>query len=1589
MNGRFILTQGSETVKQDLTVPSGSSDIRLVAETSENRPVKRRGFRKLAKNLTTNISSARPARRIKLNRSIFNTEYKAKPTIHAKTLNEIKNAKEDSKSPVKPSTEVSVNILNSVVGNTTITSPMPASAVDLSERSVAVNASPVRPAHASTTSDTRTVIKRENNRLLLLPSIELRRISHDEFKRHFTNQNKPLSHSGINGVIGQTLPKEGARRQTEAYTLFTQPSQGTPVKKRKISPMHLSNFNTSKKRKVSPIRSPDSEALKADPALPSPPQPPSPLDSPPSPALSLGAQSDDDFDNEAKTAIANSRVIIMSKLTNTETTSCKKQNMHLGKKHVKTPSRKQHVKKVQTNTQCDVHSRLGPPHNTQTTIALQKNATSDSFVDDSLDIMSIIADDDELFHEDKPNGPLKRTVSQDSIFSMTEETSNRGNLRSLVKKTQANRKHSVGDLITSKQPTSKSFRIPRRNSEQDNETRKNNNSFPKRTTGESSVKCQAESDRSNSVRKGSDPPGNIFFCGSHCPPKPTRVVSKERQPFINGFSVQEKLRSIHRNLGAKNIQEAWLVLKELEDSKSVIDVRIVEETLKVCESVSIKAPTPVVAEIAVGVFQMLKRRQAMKPVSYILTVLTLCRCGKFQEAFDKILEMVEARIFPPQEILVHFFNDLLKCFRTNLKWIFELLPYIKRFNFSNPTHIFNNCLSSLVSAPADVLREIIPSQWDTLISMLGVPPNVQGAMQVQNIMNKHCIPMSDQSITKLLNLYRDTKCTKQLLDLFHLKCTNEMFDIGTIFADQSLNLRDVEAHIRDLVKNGSLPRKEVLHHFIEKASSMKDFGLVYSLFLKCESSSVSLSVTTLKKMVDVLENWDENMTASVEVYAALRQAKMSVMKEPRSTPPLNLPQKREANKFQFGRCFPFMKTGWCNYGDRCKYSHVVDERRQFFKLSSDTSSPQSVGECRKSDGSESKQQLNAKTQASTSVNTTMVNGHGTHPFPSFQHPSFVVPMFSPIQNHVPPPLRVPQPFSCRPAMSTRPPFLNRFQPRSVNPTPRFAVSQPPLNKPMPLMFPRAATPDKVKLNRSFSWEPTNNSVPQSPLPRFQQPNPSSDNNNNNVVYEAQQRVDRAVTSKDWPEVYLSFVEWKQANNRTVQASDLRIFRNVFLNDVSVVGSNFSEFVDFIHKEKGSVKSSNSGSGNNSLFDHYDIEFLGSLAVSLMEKCLVTKKFDRGYEILHTVHAHNISYFDCGKNFGAYTRDIPPSAVAIIAVKLCTGVSQDDGLLGALEVLRASNYAMPEDNITPENMEYRIKVLQHVFTQLFDQGNISEAYEILQHLKASHNVMVPLYVKVLNYYASVEDFDQSFDVLAEMNENGFDLNIPACQLLYEKFLKLCLTNRQDDEARTTLEEMESRGIMLNGDVWQGILNQEPSITNDILTNMLFQRCLNVDVYPATFSKDTPWLCQLGCGYSQVEVKLLIVRHLKQLRQYLVQNKHSNLSLSTLKDFQIALFPRVSESHGNPKLNEGIQTAINKNGLIVTKVLEEDLNPPLIISDHSKEQFHSKFIVDSLSLYRWFNANQDDIAGNGDDGDDASSNGSMESCVSYMTRMTEFD
>ncbi|XP_028415253.1 uncharacterized protein LOC114538294 [Dendronephthya gigantea] len=1551
MNSQFKLTQSCDRVKPDLTVPSGSSDIRLVVESSENRPEKRRGFRKpatkMAKDLTTEVG-ARPVRRIKLNRRIFHKDSTAKPTINVKTLSEIRNEKKASEVKEKQTTEVSVN---SVVHRPISPVAVVTNANHIPPRSLVIN--------ANTSSDTRTVVKSENITpltRLLQPTFKLKLMTEEECKRNISNNG--FARRVINR--GQMQPSESA--------------QDANVKKRKACPIRLklakvADFNRSttspsKKARISPIQSPVSEPVTskfegvpassptAQSSLPPQPplpldSPPSPLDSPPSPALSLGALSDNELGNETYIPCTNPRVVVLSKPTESY--------------------EKEYTKPVQTQ---DVHSRLGPRLGPMNTTVSQQN----TFNDDCLDIMSVIADDDELFLEDKPNGELKRTLSQDSIFQ-DHQPSPRGNLRSLVKKPKSNSKHPKHSLddATVKTPASKSFRIPRQDCEKD--SRDNSDRISKRTAGRP---ARHQSTHSSSGRKAGDL-SKDFSSKSHSSPKPTRVVSKDSHN-LNGFSVQPKARTIQHNLWSNNIVEAWSLIKELKDSKSYIDLRLLEETIKVCEKVSVKGNTPQLAEIVLGVFEMLEKRGALKPMAYILSILTLFRCDMFQEGFDKLSSLLEAETFPPQASLMHFVNNLLKCLKDHPKRIIELISHLKRFKFSNPTHIFNNCLSTLVNAPVDALREMSPAKWDSLITMLCDPPNVQGAMQVQNTMEKHCIPISDESISKLLLIYQKTNCTKQLLDFAHIKCTKEKFDIGSVFDHDSLNLRDVEAHILDLLKTNSLPQEEVSVHFIDKASATKEYHLIYNVFLKSEASSVSFPVKILRKMVNALENWEDNMTASVEVYSTLRdQVRKAVMKDPKPLPPSGMSQK--TNKIQARRCFSFVKSGHCKFGDRCRYSHISEASSQFQQNSIQPSNPQSIG---KSDDREVKSQHISRTQPGTSTTMVNDNGHSSLKFPIFPQSSFV-PIFP---NHTPL-LRVPNSIRNPPDHSLRLPCQTRFPSKNVHTTasqsaPRFASFRT-------LSYPMSNTPVNTKLQRSFSWEPGSNTKvtsSKSPLPCFQQSSPGSvDNNNNNNKSSSkiQQRVDECVASRNWKDLHLWYVESKQTNNGTVEANDLRLLRNALTHEITTIGSCFGAFVDQVREVKEKVSKSDCASPNP--FDAYDLQFIGSLGVSLMEKCNVSKRFEEGYEVLHTLHTHNISYFDCGSNFGVYTRDIPPSAVAIIAVKLCIGMSNEGGLLGAVEVLRASNFAMAEENITPASMDHRIKVLQQLFKLLFDQGNITEAYEIVQHLNANPSVTNSLYGKVLEHYADLEDFDQAFSVVNEMHEKRLHLNNSLIQHVYKKFLKLCLANGQDDEAISSMEEMGIRKINFDGEVWQEILSQTVPTTNELLQNMIFHRCRDLGVYPATFFNDTPWLCELSCGYIRVEVKLLIVLHLKQLHQHLQQIawKQAALSLSALKQFQITIIPRLAT--GNQRLNGGTQTTMKQNSLIVAKVLWEDLNPPLTISEQAHEQFHSRFVIDPMSLYRWFNANKHDCER--DEDDDASSNSSIESCVSYMTKITTFD
>ena len=300
MNRSVIFTQGSDNVKPNLTVAAQTSDIRVVSE-NEEKTVKQRGFRKMAKDSTSTTSGrGRPARRIKLNRSIFNADNATKPTFHVKTLSEIKSGKEALTVSVTSSTAESTGIEDSVMDDSSSAasaSPMPARSV----------------INSPSFTDTRTVIKRENTKSLLVPAIKLKRISN--YTRSSINSRSLYNPTQAAQTVVKKETGDGTQpKEVPRLTIRTHHPHVSPMKKRKVSPLRLSISKQQitsplKKPKFSPIRSPEAQAATATGKPPSPPLPSStpspsmPLDDPPSPALSLGVQSDDDLDSTRVTQL--------------------------------------------------------------------------------------------------------------------------------------------------------------------------------------------------------------------------------------------------------------------------------------------------------------------------------------------------------------------------------------------------------------------------------------------------------------------------------------------------------------------------------------------------------------------------------------------------------------------------------------------------------------------------------------------------------------------------------------------------------------------------------------------------------------------------------------------------------------------------------------------------------------------------------------------------------------------------------------------------------------------------------------------------------------------------------------------------------------------------------------------------------------------------------------------------------------------------------------------------------------------------------------------------------------------------------------
>lgn len=1607
-------TGGSGTVKSGFTVPSENKDVRVVAEGLQKAPLKRKFFKDMARETKAN---SRPVRKIKLNRSIFNPGFQGKPSFRVKTLDEIKSEKQQAKESTRTTAEPNVNdpaTVQTIVANNSV--------------------------------DTRKVLKLNSVKKLMLPTIRLTRVSSGKYSRSITKIAAP--ENGRRIIESEAALRRFKQNEVPSRETDSQPLVMSPIKKRKMSPPE--SGPQTNRRSVDTSWSIDVDSSVGP-------------DRPPSPPLSLGAQSDDELsiDPEPDTT-PDSRVVINS-------AGEPKENCN----EFKTVS-------MQPNFQCPTS---------------ELNSSLVNGDDDKLDVMSIMADDDELFLDDKPRPTLKHSLSEDSVFNLDERKDKHGDLRNfllLPKEVGSNMKQPVGDLNSSRH-MSKAYKIPHINKKMGTMPPDNfvNNFVATRNHHnvnfhhESSRNIRSESTKrhttgnvpSTTALKGNTvekvlPPreGQVWeghsrakgscsqeFHGDHYQESRVKPLGDG-----NGLPMQEQtglLNQVKVTLEQGNVGQAWKWIKKVDQMKSGTDVRLLEQLLKTCEEISCSNASPDVGDIALSAFELLKRCQGeAKPTDFILVILCLCRCQRIQEAFDRYHIMKVSKKVPQEDVLECFIDDLCKCLVYIPGKIIEVLQDIKMFTLppGRKLSIVNKCIVSLISSPPKKLREVDAELWNTLLTMLCSPPlrNVQSALQVHNLMEQSKVELSPSVTVPLLKVFQESNSVRALLKLLTSKTCEEVLakhkppiDVGGILLSSTVKLQSVEECFSDLLKEGMMPSEDFLHHFIKKASLTKDYNVIYRFFSKCKRSSLSLPLSALKEMLDVLENWDENPDASVEVYTTLRQAKKD-RKQPSASaavrkedPPKN--SDRYVNSgFQKNRCFNFMRTGKCWRGDNCKFAHTSQqsschesghsERGSVGKSQSPKDSDKSVE--KPAPMVSQKASSDSRLHTSGSVNSRLANGIEPNtpriqsPFSPFQYFGSNVLQSRPLFNQCPFNLSL-----FNQLHNNNPKFQHQFQrnpghrihiqpqgqgkqaPRGLGKQPRYGQGkQPPythekrppheislntpraqmVQSPAPTFHSSIPKTDKKQLGRSFSWEPTSKFKPNTdnhwaihPNSRI---NAGSDNNNNNSgkeLPELQHRVEMAVKSKEWQTLYTCYTECKGSNSQPVKSKDLQIFRSGFVNNSSSnIGQNFSAFVEFLSKKNNSGRSSKSSQDVNEVFDQYDIDFIGAVGVSLMQKCQDLKQFEEGYEVLLTLHAHNISYFHSGRNFGAYTMDISPQNVALIAVKLCLGIHQYGGL-GAMEVLRASDYALGNkgEHLSQQDEEYRIKVLSQLFLQLWNEDHIPESLEVIQNLNAGPDVIGPMYLKVLNHYVAQSAFDQSFAVVNEMQEKGMELNCPPCQSLYEKFLRHCVTAHKYDHAAETLDDIESKGISMNGEGLQSVLNMLSSAEQDTLAKPLFEKCSDLGIYPTTFCNDTPWLCELGCSYSQVELRLFIQKHLEQIHNHLLFTRTSDQLVTAVKDFQIVLFPRLSAVTSGVKFSDGIQKSLAHCAEVVVRILQQDFNPPLTILEQSGEQFHKKLIVERMSVYRWFNANGHGLEQlvDGQEEYETSSQGSIRSDISELS------
>ena len=374
-------------------------------------------------------------------------------------------------------------------------------------------------------------------------------------------------------------------------------------------------------------------------------------------------------------------------------------------------------------------------------------------------------------------------------------------------------------------------------------------------------------------------------------------------------------------------------------------------------------------------------------------------------------------------------------------------------------------------------------------------------------------------------------------------------------------------------------------------------------------------------------------------------------------------------------------------------------------------------------------------------------------------------------------------------------------------------------------------------------------------------------------------------------------------------SDSRI-RNKLVNDDMILavykhlvdrskpGTEFDKFVTIVHQkltERALL------SPIDPELQEIDQKAFGRLGVALMHACSVKGNYLEGYNVLHVLHKHGITYATCGEGFGMDVLTRTSSRIAITASSICLNLNPPQ-VSGALEVLRGSNYALPckeNDRLSSFERSDRADLLNRLVRLLMNREQFDEAYDLLSRT---------------DYVSGLPDGARDF-----LNE---------LLLLYSQ-------NDLVDKAVDVYMFMEKLQFSREPTSFRAVLNCVGRANRTTFARQLFWTgCLN-GIYPRTHNNSAPLRMEIPSNLTTFEIQLLVEKHLNGLREHPRLSLRPNaLSHTGNRDPLTIIVKSVPEE--TSKTESELREAVLQTREKVIEVLTENLNPPLAYLDDNLAQ-----------------------------------------------------